>query len=52
MAEKGMQNESMFFKMAGINNIGLVVEDMDAIHLTEDDQFAIWNVMLNNINTN
>lgn len=52
MAEQGMQNDSMFFKMAGINNLGFVVEDMDAAHFTEDDQFHIWQVMLNNINAN
>ena len=47
-----MQNDSMFYKMAGINNLGFVVEDMDAVHFTEGDQFMIWHVMLNNINAN
>ena len=42
----------MFFKMAGINNLGFVVEDMDAIHFNESDTFKIWNVMLNNIDAN
>ena len=52
MAGQGMQNDSMFYKMAGINNLGFVVEDMDAVHFTEGDQFMIWHVMLNNINAN
>ena len=50
MASQGNQNESQFFKMAGIYNLGLIWEVLVPSDLTESDINLMWNTMLNNIN--
>lgn len=41
----------MYYKMAGIHNIGLVMEDLDASYITDDDSILIWGAMISNIDT-
>ena len=49
MANQGNQNESQFFKMAGIYNLGLIQDILVPSDLKETDINLIWNTMLNNI---
>ena len=35
--------------MAGIHNIGLVMEDLDASYITENDSILIWGALIGNI---
>lgn len=50
MAEQGNQNESEFFKLAGIYNLGLIQETLQPSDFKTDDLNRIWETMLQNIN--
>lgn len=49
MTQQALQNDNMYYKMAGIHNIGLVMEDLDASHITENDSILIWGAMISNV---
>ena len=49
MSAQGDQNDSQFYKMAGIHNLGLVMEALLPTDLQADDINMIWGTMLNNI---
>jgi hypothetical protein len=50
MSGQGDQNDNMTFKMAGIYNLGLIMETLIATDFqNQNDLGLIWNTMLNNI---
>lgn len=49
MTTQALQNDNLYYKMAGIHNIGLVVEDLDPAHITPNDSILIWGAMISNI---
>ena len=49
MAAQGDQDGSQYYKMAGIHNLGLVMEALLPTDLQEADINRIWSTMLNNI---
>ena len=49
MSQQALQNESTFFKYAGIYNLGLIQENMHCKFFNANDNGIIWNAMINNI---
>jgi hypothetical protein len=49
MCTQGMQNDSQYFKMAGIYLLGLIQDVLLPQDFSENDLANIWNTMLQNI---
>ena len=49
MSEQALQNQSVFFKYAGIYNLGLIQESLSWKNFNQNDNGLIWNTMINNI---
>ena len=47
-----MQNDSTFFKYAGIYNLGLIQESLPLKQINEHDNSQIWHTMISNIDPN
>ena len=52
MSTQAMQNDSTFFKYAGIYNLGLIQESLPLKQINEHDNSQIWHTMISNIDPN